>query len=61
MVVFLFAIRDQIAQTYENLGKVNLILGPNNAGKTSILEAVYIHACHGNIKLIFDVLLFLVK
>ena len=40
-----------------NLGKVNLILGPNNAGKTSILEAVYIHACHGNIKLIFDNLL----
>ena len=37
-----------------NLGKVNLVLGPNNAGKTSILEAVYIHACHGNIKLIFD-------
>jgi AAA15 family ATPase/GTPase len=40
-----------------NLGKVNLVLGPNNAGKTSILEAVYIHACHGNMKLIFDNLL----
>jgi len=40
-----------------NLGKVNLILGPNNAGKTSILEAIYIHACHGDIRLIFDNLL----
>ena len=29
-----------------NLGKINLILGPNNAGKTSILEGIYIHACH---------------
>ena len=37
-----------------NLGKINLILGPNNAGKTSILEAIYIHACHGDIRLIFD-------
>jgi AAA15 family ATPase/GTPase len=37
-----------------NLGKVNLILGPNNAGKTSILEAIYIHACHGDIRLIYD-------
>ena len=40
-----------------NLGKINLILGPNNAGKTSILEAIYIHACHGDIGLIFDNLL----
>jgi predicted ATP-dependent endonuclease of OLD family len=37
-----------------NLGKVNLILGPNNAGKTSILEAIYIHACYGDIRLIYD-------
>ncbi|PZV27027.1 MAG: hypothetical protein DCF12_06620 [Snowella sp.] len=40
-----------------NLGKINLILGPNNAGKTSILEAIYIHACHGDIRLIFENLL----
>lgn len=40
-----------------NLGKINLILGPNNAGKTSILEGIYIHACHGDIGLIFDNLL----
>jgi AAA15 family ATPase/GTPase len=37
-----------------NLGKINLILGPNNAGKTSILEAIYIHASHGDIRLIFN-------
>ena len=40
-----------------NLGKINLILGPNNAGKTSILEAIYVHACHGDIGLIFENLL----
>ena len=37
-----------------NLGKINLILGPNNVGKTSILEAIYIHSCYGNIRLILD-------
>ena len=34
-----------------NLGKINLLLGPNNVGKTSILEAIYIHNCYGNIRL----------
>ncbi|MCZ6678309.1 MAG: AAA family ATPase, partial [Candidatus Poribacteria bacterium] len=28
-----------------NLAKVNLFFGPNNSGKTSILEAIYTHAC----------------
>ncbi len=27
------------------LSSVNLIIGPNNSGKTSMLEAVYTHAC----------------
>ena len=40
-----------------NLGKVNLILGPNNIGKTNILEAIYIHACRGNMELILNNLL----
>ena len=29
----------------DDLANVNLFLGPNNSGKTSILEAVYTHAC----------------
>lgn len=29
---------------FERLGQVNLIVGPNNAGKTSVLEAVYLLA-----------------
>lgn len=35
-----------------NLGKINLFLEPKNVGKTSILEAIYIHGCYGNIRLI---------
>jgi len=31
--------------TFSNLGKINLLFGPNNAGKTSVLEAIYSHAC----------------
>ena len=29
----------------DDLGKVNLFFGANNCGKTSILEAIYTHAC----------------
>ncbi|MEB3831005.1 AAA family ATPase [Phormidium sp. CCY1219] len=32
-----------------NLGKINLFFGPNNAGKSSILEAIYTHACGLNL------------
>ena len=28
-----------------NLGRINLFVGPNNAGKTSLLEAIYAHSC----------------
>ena len=31
-----------------NLARINLFFGPNNSGKTSILEAVYAHACGRN-------------
>jgi hypothetical protein len=29
----------------EDLSRVNLLFGPNNCGKTSLLEAIYTHAC----------------
>jgi len=29
----------------DDLARVNLFFGPNNSGKTSILEAIYTHAC----------------
>ena len=29
----------------EGLSRVNLLFGPNNCGKTSLLEAIYAHAC----------------
>ena len=29
----------------DHLNRVNLILGPNNSGKTSLLEAIFSHAC----------------
>ncbi|HAO21901.1 MAG TPA: hypothetical protein DCQ37_16400 [Desulfobacteraceae bacterium] len=32
-----------------DLGKINLFFGPNNSGKTSILEAIFTHACGLNI------------
>lgn len=34
--------------TIEKLGRVNLLVGKNNTGKTSVLEAVAIHAEQGN-------------
>jgi ABC-type lipoprotein export system ATPase subunit len=38
----------------QKLGKINLILGPNNAGKTSLLEAIYCQNCYGNISMILN-------
>lgn len=35
--------------TLNNLGKINFILGGNNIGKTSILEAIFAWACGQNI------------
>lgn len=32
----------------DDLARVNLFFGPNNSGKTSILEAIYTHACGFN-------------
>lgn len=32
-----------------DLGKINLFFGPNNSGKTSILEAIFVHAAGYNI------------
>jgi hypothetical protein len=33
----------------DNLARVNLFFGPNNSGKTSILEAIFTHACGLNL------------
>lgn len=40
----------------ESLGKVNLVTGKNNAGKSSLLEAIRILASGGNAKTLFDIL-----
>jgi AAA15 family ATPase/GTPase len=29
----------------ESLGRVNLVVGDNNVGKTSLLEAIFLDAC----------------
>lgn len=39
-----------------NLGRVNLIVGQNNTGKSSILEAIRILACRGTPRVIEEVL-----
>lgn len=31
-----------------NLGRINLLVGTNNSGKTSVLEAIYLLACSGD-------------
>jgi len=36
--------------TFDGLGKINLFLGNNNAGKTTILEAIYAFTCGDNIQ-----------
>lgn len=41
----------------KNLGRVNLITGKNNTGKSSILEAIAIFAYKGNLSVIYDFLL----
>ncbi|PGH39426.1 MAG: hypothetical protein CRN43_09135 [Candidatus Nephrothrix sp. EaCA] len=40
----------------DSLGRVNLIVGDNNAGKTSLLEAVGIYATRGDLRFIYDLL-----
>ncbi|MFY8092959.1 MAG: AAA family ATPase [Niveispirillum sp.] len=40
----------------DGFGKVNLITGKNNSGKSSLLEAVRILASGGSLKTIFDIL-----
>ncbi|WP_421826155.1 AAA family ATPase [Larkinella sp.] len=42
--------------TIERLGRVNLLLGKNNTGKTSVLEAVAIHINRGSIDFLFQLL-----
>jgi len=32
----------------KNLGQINLFFGPNNCGKTTVLEAIFTHACGSN-------------
>lgn len=34
--------------TFDNLARINIFFGPNNSGKTSVLEAVFTHACGMN-------------
>lgn len=40
----------------EKLGRVNLIVGANNVGKTSLLEALYLYVEQGNLELIWEIL-----
>jgi AAA15 family ATPase/GTPase len=42
--------------TIEKLGRVNLIVGKNNIGKTSLLEAIRIYAQNGKPSLILDLM-----
>ncbi|OAD21648.1 ATPase-like protein, partial [Candidatus Thiomargarita nelsonii] len=35
---------------FENLGRVNLLVGMNNAGKTSVLEALSLYCCSFDLK-----------
>lgn len=39
-----------------NLGRINLLVGKNNSGKTSVLEALYLLATHGDPQAIWRVL-----
>lgn len=43
--------------TIDSLGRVNLIAGKNGAGKTSLLEAIFLHAGN-NPRLLFDLISF---
>ncbi|WP_020605627.1 AAA family ATPase [Spirosoma spitsbergense] len=42
--------------TIEKLGRVNLLVGKNNTGKTSVLEAVYLWANNGRFDVIYEIL-----
>lgn len=42
--------------TIEKLGRVNLLVGKNNTGKTSVLEAVYLWVNNGRFDVIYEVL-----
>ena len=42
--------------TIEKLGRVNLIVGKNNVGKTALLEALWIYANDGAENLMFEIL-----
>lgn len=42
--------------TIEKLGRVNLIVGKNNVGKTALLEALRIHANHRDSEVIQDII-----
>lgn len=42
--------------TIEKLGRVNLIVGKNNVGKTALLEALWIYSRRGNIRTLLDLL-----
>ncbi|MFD2571353.1 ATP/GTP-binding protein [Spirosoma soli] len=40
--------------TIEKLGRVNLLVGKNNTGKTSVLEAIYLWANYGRLDAIYE-------
>lgn len=42
--------------TIEKLGRVNLIVGKNNVGKTNLLEALWIYSHQGSLSSVLDVL-----
>jgi AAA15 family ATPase/GTPase len=42
--------------TIGKLGRVNLIVGKNNVGKTALLEALWIYANRGNLNLLFNLI-----
>lgn len=42
--------------TIEKLGKVNLIVGKNNVGKTALLEAIFTYVNKGNVQILINLL-----
>jgi len=42
--------------TIERLGRVNLIVGRNNIGKSNLLEALQLYASKGSLDLVWDIL-----